>query len=154
MNDLLPIAAEAGAILKERNETVAVAESSAGGLISAALLSVPGASAYYLGGGVFYTAASRMQLLSMPREQIIRSSEQSAHFLASAAQQQLGSTWAIGETGAAGPTGPYGRLFLAIVGPREVTVHSETGIEDRVTNMRLFAKEALELFVTALKDTR
>jgi len=151
MNELLPIAAEAGAILKERNETLAVAESSAGGLISAALLATPGASAYYLGGGVFYTAASRMQLLSMPQEQIIRSSEQSAHFLARAAQQKLGSTWAIGETGAAGPTGPCGRLFLAIVGPREVTVHSETGVEDRVTNMRLFATQALQLFVTALR---
>jgi PncC family amidohydrolase len=152
MNELLPIAAEAGEILKARKETVAIAESSAGGLISAALLAVPGASAYYLGGGVFYTRDSRTQLLAMPREQVIPSSEQSALYLATAVQRQLGSTWAIGETGAAGPTGPYGRLFLAIAGPREVTTHTETGVEDRVTNMRLFAKEALLLFLTALKN--
>lgn len=152
MNDLLPLAAEAGALLKARNETVAVAESSAGGLISAALLAVPGASAYYLGGGVAYTRDSRTQLLAMPRDKIIPSSEQSAHHLASAIREQLGATWAIGETGAAGPTGPYGRVFVAVIGPREVTLHTETGVSDRVTNMRLFAKEALQLFLTVLKN--
>jgi nicotinamide-nucleotide amidase len=152
MQTLLPIADKAGAILKARNETVAVAESSAGGLISAALLAVPGASAYYKGGGVFYTRDSRTQLLQMPREQIIPSSEQSALYLANAARTLLDATWAIGETGAAGPTGPSGRLFLAIAGPFEVTTHIETGLPDRVENMRVFAKHALELFLDALEQ--
>lgn len=151
MQRLLPLAEKAGALLKARSETVAVAESSAGGLISAALLAVPGASAYYRGGGVLYTAESRLALLAMPREEIVRSSEQSALFLARAARRSLDATWAIGETGAAGPTGPAGRLFLAIAGPFEVSLHRETGIEDRVENMRRFAQHALDLFVDVLE---
>ena len=55
MDQLMSLAAEVGEALKARGEKVAVAESSSGGLISAALLSVPGASAYYLGGAVVYT---------------------------------------------------------------------------------------------------
>jgi len=151
MQTLLPLAEKAGAILKARNETVAVAESSAGGLISAALLAVPGASAYYKGGGVFYTRDSRTQMLAMPREKIIPSSEQSALYLANAARDLLDATWAIGETGAAGPTGPSGRLFLAIAGPFEVSSHVETELQDRVENMRLFGKHALELFLDVLE---
>ena len=57
-NDL-SIAAALGALLRERKQTLAVAESSAGGLISATLLAVPGASAYFVGGGVIYTQAAR-----------------------------------------------------------------------------------------------
>lgn len=151
MQDLLPIAARAGDLLKTRNETIAIAESSAGGLISAALLAVPGASAYYLGGGVVYTAESRLALLQMPRDEIIRSSEQSALNLARAIRKQLGATWALGETGAAGPTGPSGRLFLAVTGPFEISLHEETGAEDRVDNMRRFAKSALNLLVDVLE---
>jgi nicotinamide-nucleotide amidase len=151
VNDLLPIAARAGDLLKTRKETIAIAESSAGGLISAALLAVPGASAYYLGGGVVYTAESRLTLLQMPREEIIRSSEQSALNLARAIRKQLGATWALGETGAAGPTGPSGRLFLAVTGPFEIALHEETGVEDRVDNMRRFAKSALNLLVDVLE---
>lgn len=151
MQSLLPIAARAGERLKARNETIAIAESSAGGLISAALLAVPGASAYFLGGGVVYTAESRLALLQMPREEIIRSSEQSALNLARAIRKQLGATWALGETGAAGPTGPSGRLFLALTGPFEISLHEETGVEDRVDNMRRFAKSALNLLVDVLE---
>lgn len=151
MKDLLPIAERAGALLKTRGETIAIAESSAGGLISAALLSVPGASAYYLGGAVAYTLESRLTLLDMPREQIIRSSEQSALNLARAIRTQLNATWALGETGAAGPTGPSGRLFLAVTGPVEIATHIETGLPDRVDNMRMFAREALEMLVRVLE---
>src|SRR5581483_1040485 len=61
-------AAELGARLKDRKESVAVAESSSGGLISAALLGVPGASAYYLGGAVVYSGKARMALMDLPRE--------------------------------------------------------------------------------------
>ena len=68
MSDLTSLAASLGALLKDRGQTVAVAESAAGGLISAALVAVPGASAYYLGGSVFYTQASRRGILHMPVE--------------------------------------------------------------------------------------
>ncbi len=151
MDTLLPIAAAAGARLKARGETIAVAESSAGGLISAALLAVPGASAYFLGGAVAYTLPSRLELLGMAREQIIRSSEQSAIFLARAARARLGATWGLAETGAAGPTGPAGRAFIAVSGPVEIAVSIETGLPDRVDNMRAFSREALALLDRALQ---
>jgi PncC family amidohydrolase len=151
MDTLLPLAATVGERLKARGETVAVAESSAAGLISAALLAVPGASAYFLGGAVVYTLPSRAELLGMPREEIIRSSEQSALFLARAAQSRLGATWGLSETGAAGPTGPAGRTFVAVTGPVEIALSIETGLGDRVENMRAFAREALELLARALE---
>src|SRR5262245_42054843 len=108
MNDLLPLADRAGAMLKARNETIAVAESSAGGLISAALLAVPGASAYFLGGAVVYTRKARAELLGIPESALagIRpSTEPYALLLARAAHRRLGTTWALAETGAHGPTG-------------------------------------------------
>ena len=59
------IAEKIAARLIERGETIAIAESSTGGLVAAALLAVPGASAYFVGGAVVYTKASRMALLSI-----------------------------------------------------------------------------------------
>ena len=59
MPDLTPLAARVAEKLKERGDTIAVTESSTGGLISAALLSIPGASAYFVGGSVVYTLESR-----------------------------------------------------------------------------------------------
>lgn len=150
METLLPLAARIGEALKRRGETIAVAESSSGGLISAALLAVPGASAYFLGGAVAYTAASRLSLLAMAREEIVRSSEQSALFLARAARTQLGATWGLAETGAAGPTGPAGRTFVAVAGVAEIARHIETGQPDREANMRAFATHALELLAETL----
>src|ERR1700758_190610 len=112
MQDILPLAAEVGERLKARGEKVAVAESSSGGLLSAALLSVPGASAYFLGGAVVYTAKAREIFLSLPRTAVtgMRSaSEPYAALLARTARERFGSTWGLSETGAAGPTGnPYG----------------------------------------------
>lgn len=152
MDTLLPIAERVGALLKARGETIAVAESSAGGLISAALLAVPGASAYFLGGAVVYTGPSRLNLLAMPREELVRSSEQSALFLARAARRQLDATWALSETGAAGPTGPAGRAFFAVTGPVEIAIHVETGLPERIDNMRAFGREALALLERALQS--
>lgn len=151
MDTLLPVAERIGALLKARGETIAVAESSSGGLISAALLAVPGASAYFLGGAVAYTLPSRLALLAMPREEVVRSSEQSALFLARAARRQLDATWGLAETGAAGPTGPAGSTFVAVTGPTEIAQHVETGIGDRVENMRAFSREALLLLGRVLE---
>ncbi|HXV00768.1 MAG TPA: CinA family protein, partial [Caulobacteraceae bacterium] len=67
---LAPLAEAIAERLKGRGQTVAVAESSSGGLISAALLAVPGASAYFLGGGVIYTGKARMALLGLRREDV------------------------------------------------------------------------------------
>src|SRR5260221_2397117 len=144
--------------LKERRETLAVAESSTGGLISATLLAVPGASAYFLSGAVVYTAKARMSLMHLPREAVagMRSaSEPYALLLARTARENFGATWGVSETGAAGPTGnPYGdaagHTCVAVSGPMEMAVTLETGDPDRAANMQAFAKAALELLSTAI----
>jgi PncC family amidohydrolase len=158
MQKLYEIAAEIGEALKARGEKIAVAESSSGGLISAALLSVPGASAYYLGGAVVYTAKARVLLTDIPREALegIRSaSEPYALLLARNQVERYGATWGISETGAAGPTGnPYGdasgHTCVAISGPVEAALTVETGSTDRAANMEAFAAAALELLKRAL----
>jgi len=146
-----------GARLKDRKETVAVAESSSGGLISAALLGVAGASAYYLGGGVIYTAKARFALMDIPREATagMRSaSEPYALLLARSVREQFGATWGLSETGAAGPTGnPYGdaagHTCVAISGPVEFALTIETASGDRQANMEAFAAAALDLLARA-----
>jgi nicotinamide-nucleotide amidase len=155
---LAPLAEALAAELKARNQTVAVAESSAGGLISATLLAVPGASAYFLGGSVVYTAKARMALLGLRREDVAgmrSSSEPYAVLLARTVRENLGADWGLSETGAAGPTGnPYGdaagHTCLAVSGPAEMAFTLETGSPDRAANMEAFAKAALELLRSAM----
>ncbi len=153
MKTLLPLAEQVAMLLKQRRETIAVAESSTGGLIAAALLAVPGASAYFLGGAVVYTRLARELLMQLPREAVagMRSaSEPYALLLARTASRRFSASWGLAETGAAGPTGnPYGdsagHSCIAIAGLAEEVVTVETGDTDRVTNMRAFAAAALEL---------
>ena len=151
---LAPIAEALADTLKQRSQSVAVAESSAGGLISAALLAVPGASAYFLGGSVVYTGKARMALLGLRRDDVagVRSaSEPYALILARTIRENLGATWGLSETGAAGPTGngygdAAGHTCVAVVGPKgKVARTLRTGSNDRVANMRAFAAEALKL---------
>jgi len=152
-SNLDPIAESIAGRLKERGETVAVAESSSGGLVSAALLGVAGASAYYLGGGVIYTAKARFALLDIPREATAgmrSSSEPYALLLARSIREQFGATWGASETGAAGPTGngygdAAGHTCVAISGPIETVITVETGSPDRRANMEAFAAAALDL---------
>jgi len=155
MDELLRIAAQVAERLKAAEQTIAIAESSSGGLISAALLAVPGASAYYLGGAVVYTGRARMRLLDIPREAVegMRSaSEPYALLLARTVREQFGAVWGISETGAAGPTGnPYGdsagHTCVAVSGPKEQAFTLETGSPDRAANMEAFAATALELLL-------
>ncbi len=158
MKDLLPLAEKVAGLLKARHETLAVSESSAGGLISAALLAQPGASAYFLGGAVVYTYGSREVFLDVPQSALagIRpATEPYALLLARAARQRLAATWALAETGATGPTGnrygdPAGHACLAVAGPTERAITLETGQADRVANMRAFAAAALDLLAKSL----
>jgi nicotinamide-nucleotide amidase len=157
MEDINALAARIGERLKARKETVAIAESSAGGLVSAALLGVPGASTYYQGASVIYTKRAR-ELLMEGRDELasgLRSqSEEWALMLARTARDRFGSTWGLGETGSAGPTGSYGlppgRTWVAVAGPVEMAVLLETGSPDRLANMTAFAVETLKLFDRAL----
>ena len=156
---LAPLAEALSERLKARSETVGVAESSAGGLISAALLAVPGASAYFLGGAVVYTGKARMALMGLKREDVAgmrSSSEPYALLLARTARENLGATWRLSETGAAGPTGnPYGdaagHSCIAICGPLDAALTLETGSPDRIANMHAFAAAALELLLRGLQ---
>jgi nicotinamide-nucleotide amidase len=158
MQDLLPLAQKLGDRLKQRRETIVIAESSTGGLISAALLSVPGASAYFLGGAVVYTLKARELFANIPNEAVkgMRSaSEPYAALLARTTRERFGATWALSETGATGPTGnrygdAAGHTCIALAGPQEKVITLETGSDDRVANMRKFAATALNLLAEAL----
>ena len=161
MDGLLPMANRIGAKLKARGETVAIAESSTGGLISAALLSIGGASAYFRGGSVIYTAYARSGFLDIPNPLPApserASTEPYALLLADTVRGRLSATWGMGETGATGPTGnrygdKSGHTCIAVMGPgfsRAITL--ETGSDDRIANMRAFGVRALELLDEALK---
>ncbi len=158
MEGLVDVAARIAARLKERRETIAVSESSTGGLISAALLSVPGASAYFLGGAVVYTRRARTALLGITDEAMagMRSaSEPYAALAAATVREKHRATWGLAETGATGPTGnrygdPAGHTCIAIAGPTPRTVTLRTGSDDRVANMRAFAKRALDELAAVL----
>ena len=158
MKELVTIAEKVATQLIARKQTISVAESSTGGLISAALLSVPGASAYFLGGAVVYTRDARRLLMDIPDEAMkgLRSaSEPYAELLASQTRQRFSTTWGLSETGATGPTGnrygdAAGHCCFAVAGPTERAATLETGGNDRVANMRRFAKEVLELLERAL----
>jgi len=148
-----------GALLKERKQTLAVAESSAGGLINAALVAVPGASAYYLGGAIVYTVAARSALLGLNTQDMVNirsASEPFAKLLARRVRGNLGATWGLSETGASGPTGNRygdapGHACIAVSGPVDAVITVETGSVDREANMWVFAHKAIELLETCLR---
>ena len=160
MADLSSLATSVGALLKLHQQTVAVAESACGGLLSASLVAVPGASAYYVGGAVVYTRAAQQGLLNVPDHamaQIRASSEPYALLNARAVRESLGTTWGLSETGASGPTGnrygdAAGHACIAVAGPIERVITIETGDPDRELNMRTFAKTALELLERCVRE--
>jgi nicotinamide-nucleotide amidase len=160
MGELSAMAASVGALLKARKETLGVSESSAGGLISAALLAVPGASAYFIGGGVIYTQVARRALLRVEDDAVkgIRSSsEPYAQVKARAIRERLGTTWGLSETGASGPTGnrygdSAGHACIAVSGPVERVLTIETRQSDREANMWIFARAAVELLEACVKE--
>ncbi len=161
MESLLPVAETIAARLTARKETVAIAESSTGGLIAAALLAVPGASAYFLGGAVIYTAAARAALIDVSPDDMkalgLRPSTESyAALIASRIRERHTATWGLGETGAAGPSGnrygdKAGHTCIAIAGPAARAVTIETGDADRQKNMRAFARHALAMLADAIR---
>jgi nicotinamide-nucleotide amidase len=158
MHDLIPHAEKVAALLRARGETIAVAESAAGGLINAALLAVPGASAYCVGGAVIYTRKALLGLRDMPSglpQGMTPATEAYALFLARAIRERFKADWGLGETGAAGPTGsrygyPAGHACFGVAGQAERSITLETGSDDRVANMHAFAAGALKLLAQTL----
>jgi len=157
--EITDLAQRIGSRLRERGDTIAVAEGSTGGLISATLLSVPGASAYYVGGTVIYTAtASRAWMVGeveIPAG-MRGATEAFAGWLAESVRAKIGTTWGLAEAGAAGPPNPYGdpagHSWLAVAGPDAVTTTRNvlTGLDDRSGNMTAFTLAALTLFAEVL----
>jgi PncC family amidohydrolase len=158
MDTLLPLAHKVALQLKHRDETIAVAESSAGGLLSAVLLAVPGASAYFVAGAVVYTRQARSMLMGIDNAAMHgmrSSSEQYAMLLARTSRVRHATSWGLAETGASGPAGnrygdAAGHTCVAISGATEHVLTLETGSADRVANMRAFARAALELLESSL----
>jgi nicotinamide-nucleotide amidase len=158
MKSLLPLAEIIARRLIARRETIAVAESSTGGLIAAALLAVPGASAYFLGGAVVYTKASRAALLAIGDAEMAGlrpATEAYALLLARRVQERHAAVWGLGETGATGPTGnrygdPAGHTCIAVAGPVQRAITLRTGSAERTSIMDAFAKRALELLIEAV----
>lgn len=155
------LGAAAGALLKARQQTIAVSESSAGGLINAALVAVPGASAYYVGGAVIYTPKGRAVIMGIAKEEMegMRSaSEPYAALLARRVRAKLDTTWGLAETGASGPTGNRygdapGHACIAVSGPVDAVITVETGSAAREANMWEFARRAIALLEDCLRKS-
>ena len=161
MQTLLPLAEKIAAILKARKQTIAVAESSAGGLLAASLLAIPGASAYFIAGAVVYTKPARTLLMGITDEAMkgMRSSSESyAMLLARTSRARYAASWGLAETGASGPSGnrygdAAGHTCVAVSGASfERVLTLETGSTDRLANMRAFTRAALELLEEALSE--
>ena len=160
MPELNQPAAAAAELLREREQTISVSESSCGGLLSACLVSIPGASDYYVGGSVVYTRISQRGLLRVPDETMANmraSTEEYALLNARTLRQALGTTWALSETGASGPTGnrygdSAGHACIAVTGPVEKSITVETGSPAREANMWVFAREAFQLLEQCVKE--
>src|SRR3982075_4054733 len=158
MKDLVAVAEQIAARLIERRQTIAVAESSTGGLISAALLAVPGASAYFLGSAVVYTRDARRILMDIPDNDMkgMRSAwSPSAKLLASQIRNRFSCDCGLSETGATGPTGnrygdAAGHSCMAVAGLEQSAMTLETGSSDRLANMHVFASTALNFLLQNL----
>lgn len=160
-SDLTALARACADLLIARKETVGVSESSSGGLVAAALLSVPGASNYFLGASITYARPAARAFMGIERlpPGMRSSSEPYAVFMATRVSERLGSVWGLSETGAAGPAGngygdPAGHTCLATAGPVELVRTLQTGSADREANMLTFAQATLTLLRDALTEAR
>ena len=153
-------AIQIAALLAAQGETLAVAETTAGGLISAMLTEVPGASRWFLGGATAYGVLAKSRWLGLDAASFGAGgavSVDAARLMADAARTILGATWAVAETGIAGPqagrrsTKPAGLAYIAIAGPHPLERELCTGLPGRSENQRAFATAALALLREALE---
>ncbi|ANZ75461.1 Hypothetical protein PP7435_CHR2-0688 [Komagataella phaffii CBS 7435] len=163
-----PLVKEIAQHLIENNETVAVSEGVCGGLLSAYLVSIPGASQFFLGGTLVYSLKSRLKLSGWDEKDISSytgPSEEVVLRLARNLKMELGATYVLSETGFAGPSGQYGKgsdqdeevgtVYLGISTPQgDLACVKRTGIKSRSDNMALFAEEGLKFLLEHLKSTK
>ncbi|HEV2123677.1 MAG TPA: CinA family protein [Chloroflexota bacterium] len=154
------LSAAIASYLVARGETVAVAETTAGGLIAASLVEVVGASTWFLGSAVAYSAEAKSTWLKASPEVLGAAgvvSTVGAQTLAEAARRSLHATWGLAETGIAGPqTGrrsakQVGLVYVAVSGPISAAKEIRTGLDGRTENQRAFATAALQLLDEALR---
>ncbi|MRR17423.1 MAG: CinA family protein [Deltaproteobacteria bacterium] len=154
------LAREIAVHLAAANEKLAVAESSSGGLVSACLLSVPGASSFFIGGAVLYSYRIREQIVALGRKEHQRYGGSTPELILDIAlkfKEKTGADWVIGEGGAAGPSqSPYGHnagyTALAVAGPICRTKIIETGKSARIGNMSEFTTALLDFFLSILEE--
>ena len=159
LEPLSVLAARVGTTLRERRQTVAVAESSAGGVVSAALLAIPGASAFFLGGAVVYSRRAGKALLGLTPDDMTSmraETEPYARFIANRIRESHRAAWGICESGAAGPSGsPYGdapgHVCVAVAGAVTASRTIETEDANRASNMDVFARQLLLLLDETLQ---
>ena len=160
--EILILADRAATLLKESNQTIGIAESSSGGLISAHLLAIPGASRYFIGGSVIYTRVAQKGLLKVTDGQmdgLRASTEEYASLNAKTIKETLETTWGLSETGATGPSGnrygdSAGHSCVGVSGPVSRAMTIETGVGEREQNMLSFTKEALGFLINCLEESR
>ena len=160
--EILRLADRAATLLKESNQTIGIAESSSGGLISAHLLAIPGASRYFIGGSVIYTRVAQKGLLKVTDGQmdgLRASTEEYASLNAKTIKETLETTWGLSETGATGPSGnrygdSAGLSCVGVSGPVSRAMTIETGVGEREQNMLSFTKEALGFLINCLEESR
>ena len=144
-----PLEVVVGGLLRQRNATLAVAESCTGGMLGARLTTVPGSSQYFAGGFITYSNALKRELLGVPAETLESFgavSAETAAAMAAGARERAGSTYAVSITGVAGPDGgtaekPVGLVYLGIAGPEGDAVTHRRFIGDR-ERIRVFTTQA------------
>lgn len=160
MEALLPLAKKVADLLKKRGETIAIGESSVGGLVAASLVAQAGASAFYVGGTVIYTPQAGRVLRAGAGVDLKGQTPLTPGFveaIAAGFRAQMGTDWATAEMGAAGPSGsPYGpgpgTGAIAVAGPVSRGRLVQTGSADRIGNMRSFGQAKLALLLECLEE--
>ncbi|WP_298466903.1 CinA family protein [uncultured Erythrobacter sp.] len=161
LDELHPQASRIAALLRGRDEKIAVADGATGGMIAASLLTVPGALEFYVGGGIVYSFRARDVLFALPRgayKGMRGATEDYAVLQARAIRDNFGAEWGIAESGSVGgsshPSGaPAGQSVAAVVGPDgfERTAIVETSSDDRIANMWAFTRNTLNLLEGTLE---
>lgn len=149
-----------GKLLVEQDLTLATAESCTGGLVAHRITSVPGSSAYYLGGVVAYANEVKEAVLGVRHETLLAHgavSEQTAHEMAKGARRQIGANLGVSVTGIAGPTGatpdkPVGLVYVALSALDTERCERYVWDGDRLANNEQSAEAALQLVVDYLKE--
>lgn len=151
--DDVTMEAAVGTLLSHRKETLAVAESSSGGLVSSRLTDIPGASAYLLGAVVAYSNEAKIAQLGVRPDTLETQgavSEPIAREMAAGVQSLLGTHWGVATTGIAGPGGgtadkPVGLVFVAVSGPHRTVSREAHLVPDRIAHKAATAQMALNL---------